>query len=257
MSAQTEAAFKTTGTAGIIELTGPGANSLGTPMIEAIDKALTRFEESGAKTLLIASALPGVFIAGADIKEMNRAGTSALAEYGTALRRLLARLADLGRPSIAVIEGLALGGGLELALACSLRVGSTEAKLGLPEPRLGLIPGAGGTQRLPQIVGRARALDLLLTARTVEAAEAYDIGLLTRLAGVGEAKDVALELAEEIARLSQPAIAAILRLVDSSFNVDLSSGLADEEREVTALLTIGEAAEGLSAFAEKRLPRFA
>ncbi|MCG2621257.1 enoyl-CoA hydratase-related protein [Arthrobacter sp. I2-34] len=257
MSARSETAFKTTGTAGIIELAGPGANSLGTPMIAAIDTALTRFEESGAKVLLIVSALPGVFIAGADIKEMNGAGASALAEYGTALRRLLTRLAGLDRPSIAVIEGLALGGGLELALACSLRVGSTDAKMGLPEPRLGLIPGAGGTQRLPQIVGRARALDLLLTARTVEAAEAYHMGLLTRLAGAGRAREAALELAEEIARLSQPAIAVILRLVDNSFNVDLSSGLADEEREATGLLTNGEAAEGLSAFVEKRLPRFA
>lgn len=257
MPTRPETTFQIVGTTGIIELAGPSANSLGTHMIAAIDAALTGFEESSAKVLVIASALPGLFIAGADIKEMNRIGTSGFVEYGAALRRLLSRLAGLNRPSIAVIEGLALGGGLELALACSMRIGCPSAALGLPEPKLGLIPGAGGTQRLPQIVGRARALDLLLTARTVQAEEAHQIGLLTRLAGAGRAREVALEVAEEIARLSQPAIAAILRVVDNSFNVDLPSGLADEEREVTSLFTNGEVTEGLSAFVEKRVPRFA
>ena len=141
-------------------------------MITGVNAALDAFAESAARALVVTSAIDGFFAAGADIKLMAAADTDAFSAYGTSLRRLLGRIAGLDRPSIAAIDGRALGGGLELALACSLRIGSSRVFLGLPEPKLGLIPGAGGTQRLPRLVGRGRALEIMLTGREVCAAEA-------------------------------------------------------------------------------------
>ena len=132
------------------------------------------------------SAITGFFAAGADIKHMSAVDAASFREYGNALRAGLERLSALPMVSVAAIDGLALGGGLELAMACTMRVAATGARLGLPEVKLGLIPGAGGTQRLPRLVGRGRALDIMLTGRQVEADEAFWIGLIDRLAEPGE-----------------------------------------------------------------------
>jgi enoyl-CoA hydratase/carnithine racemase len=240
-----------------VALRRPPANALGVPLIDGLNAALD--EASGApavKTIVVVSEVPGFFAAGADIKYMATAGAADFAAYGRALRAVLDRLATPRWLSIAAVEGLALGGGLELALACTLRVAGAEARFGLPEVRLGLIPGAGGTQRLPRLVGRGRALDIMLTGRQVGADEAHAIGLVSRLTAAGQAEQEAIGLAAELGRASQAAQQAVIRTVDASYEMPLPEGLAYEADQVQALFTTGEAKEGITAFLEKRPPNF-
>jgi enoyl-CoA hydratase len=206
---------------------------------------------------VIASRITGFFAAGADIKHMATIGGAGFRAYGDALRGALDRLAEPERISVAAIDGVALGGGLELAMACTLRVGSAQARFGLPEVKLGLIPGAGGTQRLPRLVGRGRALDIILTGRQVEASEAHAIGLVDRLVEDGQAEAAALEMARELAALSLPALRAANRSIDAALDLSLRDGNAYEAREEQELFEAGEAREGIAAFLEKRRPRFA
>jgi enoyl-CoA hydratase/carnithine racemase len=249
--------WTTDGAAFVVALTNPPANQLGQVLIEGLSDALDAFESAGARALVVTSTLDGFFAAGADIKLMESADAATFAAYGASLRAVLDRLTALSRPSIAVIEGRALGGGLELALACTLRVAGTNARLGLPEPKLGLIPGAGGTQRLPRLIGRGRALDMMLTAREVDADEALRIGLVDRLTQPGTARTAAIELATGFAGLSRPALEAVLRCVDDAAELPLADGMAREARRVEALFDSPDGREGLAAFLAKRPATFA
>jgi enoyl-CoA hydratase len=240
-----------------VRLCRPPANALGLPLVRGLDAALDAFEASDARVLVLVSDLAGFFAAGADIKTMGSASAEDFAAYGKALRGPLNRLAESDRPSIAAIEGLALGGGLELAMAATLRVGARNARLGLPEAKLGLIPGAGGTQRLTRLVGRGRALDIMLTARDVPAEEAYAIGLLDRLVEPGEAEAQAMTLAHTLCTRSPAAQTEILRCVDDAQDLPLVEGLAREADRVNALFSGPQAQEGLAAFLEKRRPDYA
>ena len=157
---------------------------------------------------------------------------------------------------MAAVDGLALGGGLELAMACTLRVGGARARLGLPEVKLGLIPGAGGTQRLPRLIGRGRALDIMLTGREVEAEEALRIGLVDRLVPAGTAAEAARELARALCAASSPAQRAVVRTVTAAYDRPLADGLRYEAEQVQELFEQGEAAEGIRAFIDKRAPEF-
>jgi enoyl-CoA hydratase len=172
------------------------------------------------------------------------------------MRAVNDRIAAAPWLSVAAVDGLALGGGLELALACTLRVSGPQARYGLPEVKLGLIPGAGGTQRLPRLVGRGRALDIMLTARQVPAGEALTIGLVDRLTE-GDVTGAALALASELSRASLPAQRAVVRTVDAAFDLSLEAGFEFEAAQEQSLFEDGEAAEGITAFVEKRTPRFA
>jgi enoyl-CoA hydratase len=241
-----------------ILLERPPANALGLPIVEGLHAALDAADEDpGVKVVVVASRIPGFFAAGADIKHMATIDGAGFHAYGDALRGALNRLATPERVSVAAIDGLALGGGLELAMACTLRIGSAAARFGLPEVKLGLIPGAGGTQRLPRLVGRGRALDIILTGRQVEAAEAHAIGLIDRLVEAGRAEAEALEIARELAGFSLPALRAVVRTVDASIDLPLLDGIAYEARAEQELFDAGEAREGIAAFLEKRQPRFA
>lgn len=241
----------------VVTLDRPPANALGPAIVEGLEAAVDALDAAGASVAVVTSALDGFFAAGADIKHMNGIDAAGFRAYGDGLRAALDRIARPDRVWVAAVEGVALGGGLEVALACTLRVAGAASRFGLPEVRLGLIPGAGGTQRLPRLVGRGRALDLMLTARQVPADEAHAIGLVDRLVPAGEALPAALELARGLRRLSQPALAAVVRTVDAAFDRPLPDGLAFEVDEISRLFTDGEAAEGLSAFLDKRPPRFA
>ena len=233
------------------------ANALGLPLIHGLEAAMDHADQlPGLKAIVVASRVPGIFAAGADIKHMVTGGTEAFAEYGDALRPQVERFADPRRITIAAIDGLALGGGCELAMACTLRVAGSAARLGLPETRIGLIPGAGGTQRLPRLVGRGRALDLILTGRQISAGEAHAIGLVDRVCDEGAAEGTACDLARELGGLSQPALLAALRCVDASYGDAPGAGFAREVSESMDLFEHGEAREGLTAFVEKRPPRF-
>jgi enoyl-CoA hydratase/carnithine racemase len=240
-----------------VVLDGPPANALGPEIVKGLHAAMDSAEAADAKVLLVTSSVPGFFAAGADIKHMSAVDAASFREYGDGLRGALDRLAALPLVSVAAIDGLALGGGLELAMACTMRVAATRARLGLPEVKLGLIPGAGGTQRLPRLVGRGRALDIMLTGRQVEADEAYWIGLIDRLAEPGEtAGAAAWLLAHQLATASTPAQLAVVRTVDAAYDRPLHDGLRFEVEQVQELFERGEAMEGLRAFIDKRAPEF-
>jgi enoyl-CoA hydratase len=234
---------------------GP-ANALGPPILDGLTAALDEADRLGVRTVIVASAIPGFFAAGADIKHMSGIDAESFTAYGDRLRGVLNRLADPARSTIAAVDGVALGGGLEVAMACALRVAGADARFGLPEVRLGLIPGAGGTQRLPRLVGRGRAIDIMATARQVPAHEAKAIGLVDRLVDAGQAGAAAVELAREIGGMSSLALAAVLRTVDAAFDLPLHEGLRMEAAQVRELFERGDAREGLAAFVEKRPPRF-
>lgn len=253
--------WSTEGRVQVVRMHRPPANALGLPMVDGLQRALDAFDSSDSRVLVIVSELDGFFAAGADIKLMDgyaeQGDVASFSDYGNRLREPLSRLYGHERPSIAAIEGLALGGGMELALACTMRVGSSAARLGLPESKIGLIPGAGGTQRLPRLVGRARALDLMLTARDVAGPEAHALGLLDRLVEPGQAEDEALKLARLLCDRSGAALTQIMRCVDDADDLPLAEGLAREADRVNTLFSGPEAREGLKAFIEKRRPDYA
>jgi enoyl-CoA hydratase len=240
-----------------IMLNRPPANALGPPIIDGLHNGLNAADALPAKVIVVSSALPGFFAAGADIKHMSSIDAASFGAYGDALRAAVERLAAHPAVSVAAVDGLALGGGLEVAMACSMRVAGSAARLGLPEVKLGLIPGAGGTQRLPLLVGRGRALDIMLTGREVDAEEAFRIGLVDRLVPAGTAQDAAWELAGELCNASLPAQQAVVRTVDAAYDRPLAEGLRYEAEQVNELFERGEAAEGLRAFIDKRAPQFA
>ncbi|HEY5857389.1 MAG TPA: enoyl-CoA hydratase-related protein [Aldersonia sp.] len=235
----------------------PPANALGVDLLDGMHNAIDAAEKArDVKVVVISSAIPGFFAAGADIKHLSSIDAETFTAYGDQMRVVNDRLAAAPFLSIAAVDGVALGGGLELAMAATLRVAGPNAKFGLPEVKIGLIPGAGGTQRLPRLVGRGRALDIMLTARQVPAGEAYAIGLVDRLT-YGDAATAARDLAAELAGASLPAQLAVVRTVDAAFDLPLDEGARFEVAQEQSLFEDGEAAEGITAFIEKRRPRFA
>jgi enoyl-CoA hydratase/carnithine racemase len=228
----------------------PPANALGAPLIDALEAAIGALEAGSAKVLVMSSAIPGFFAAGADIKFMATLDAPQFEHYRDALCSPLERLAACGRPSIAAIDGRALGGGLELAMACTLRFATRRSKLGLPEVKLGLIPGAGGTQRLPRLVGRGRALELMLSGREVVGAEAAAIDLVDVLVD-SDVTERALRFATELARLPGPAMEAIITCVDAAQTVP-ERGMAIEGYHVARLFAEGHADVGIAAFVSRQ-----
>jgi len=237
-------------------LDGGPTNVLVPELLREFTCALDDYEDSDARVLVIGSEIPGVFASGGDVELISRTDATGFVSYMHGLREALDRLAGLETPTIAALDGHAYGGGLELALACTLRVASAGVGLGLPQVKLGTIPAAGGTQRLPRLIGHGKALDLLVTGRTVEAEEAYAIGLVDRLAPEDEALTVAVELARDIASASMPAVSAIRRAAAASSS-PFPEGMAVEAREALALFERGEAREGFDAFLQHRPPNFA
>ena len=241
----------------VVTMDRPPANALGIPLLDGLHSAIDAAEKSGdVKVMIVTSGREGFFAAGADIKHMSTIDAASFLAYGDKMRAVNDRLAKAPWISIAAVDGLALGGGLELAMACTLRVAGQQARLGLPEVKLGLIPGAGGTQRLPQLVGRGRALDIMLTARQVGPEEALRIGLVERLAE-GDVVEAALDLARSLVTSSLPAQLAVVRTVDAAFEMPLEQGFAFEAAQEQGLFQDGEAEEGIAAFVAKRPPDFA
>jgi enoyl-CoA hydratase len=225
-------------------------------LLDGLHLAMDAAEQAGdVKVMVLTSAFPKYFAAGADIKHLSTIDATTFTAYGDRMREVNDRLAAASWLSVAAVDGVALGGGLELAMACTLRVAGVGARFGLPEVKLGLIPGAGGTQRLPRLVGRGRALDIMLTARQVGAEEAYRIGLVDRLAD-GDVVDAARELAGELLGPSLPAQLAVVRTVDAAHDLPLAEGARYEVAQIQSLFEDGEAAEGIDAFVGKRAPQF-
>jgi enoyl-CoA hydratase len=229
-----------------IVMARPPANALGAPLVEGLGAAIDALEAGSAKVLVVSSAVPGFFAAGADIKYMSTLDPSQFEHYRDALRSPLERLAACGLPSIAAIDGRALGGGLELAMACTLRFATPASRLGLPEVKLGLIPGAGGTQRLPRLVGPSRALELMLSGRELDGREAAAIGLVDLLVE-SDVSERALGFGAELARLPGPAMEAIITCVDAAQTAP-ERGMAIEGYAVARLFADGVADAGIAAF---------
>src|SRR5918993_5133706 len=208
----------------LITLNRPDAlNALSFGLIADLGRTFDEVARSDARALLIMGAGEKAFCAGADIKELTGRSLIEQKRGGELGQRTFAKLETLPMPSVAVINGYAFGGGLELALACTLRIATRNAKMGLPEIKLGLIPGYGGTQRLPRAVGEARAMDMILTGRTIDAEEAYRIGLVQRLVD-GDALAQGIAYAREFAGYSLPVLRFAREAVSRALATPLSEG---------------------------------
>ncbi len=225
---------------------------------EMLDELAAAFDELAAddsvRVILLAGAGDRAFVAGADIGELAALApeqAQAFAQRGQAVFR---RIETLGKPVIACVRGFALGGGCELAMACAMRIAAEDAKLGQPEVKLGILPGYGGTQRLPRLVGRAAALKLLLTGAIVDAREALRIGLVDEVVPAEQLMARAEALAMEIAANAPLALGEVLRAVDEGQNQSIDAGLAIEAEAFGRLAATADKAEGTRAFLEKRRP---
>ena len=209
------------------------------------------------RAIVLRGAGERAFVAGADIKEFPALRESA-SEGGSArgIQRLGHRMDAARTPFVAAIRGFCLGGGLELALCCDIRVCADDARLGQPEIKLGLIPGGGGTQRLPRVVGIGRAMLLNLTGEFVDAATAYEWGLVEKVVPVAELEDAALEIAGQIATQSPHAVAVLRELARTTRDLPLEEGLRREADAFVRCLRSEDGAEGVAAFIEKRAPTF-
>jgi enoyl-CoA hydratase/carnithine racemase len=219
-----------------------------------------RVEAASGDRTLRAVVLTGegdrAFCAGADLKERARMSADEVHVFHAEVREAFNAIERAPQSFVAAVNGAALGGGLELALACDLRVMSEGAEVGLPEVGLGIIPGAGGTARLPRIVGVGRAKDLILTARRVGAAEALALGLVSRITPAGRVREEAVALAEQVARNAPISLRQAKRAVDGGFDLPLDEALALENRLYQDCLASQDRVEALRAFAEKRAPAF-
>lgn len=230
-------------------------NALSFSLIEDIGKAITEAGRSKARALIITGEGEKSFCAGADIKELQQRSLKDQREGAELGQAVFAQLDRLSIPSIAVVNGFAFGGGCELALACTLRLALPNAKFGLPEVKLGLIPGYGGTQRLPRLVGTGRALELVMTGRVVKADEALSIGLVNSIVegpAVEAGKAYAREFTGHSLRALQFAREAVLRAAD----MPLYEGLRLEADLSTLAYRTADAEEGMQAFVEKRPAAF-
>ena len=239
-----------------ITLQNPPANPLGNELTAGLHAALDRVVSHEARVVVVRSSVDGYFAAGADLKLLSGLSFREFDEYLVGLRGALERIPALRQVSIAAIDGYALGGGLELAMACTLRVATPRSKLGLPEVKLGLLPGAGGTQRLPRLVGRGRALDMMLSGQSVSGDEAARIGLVEHLAADGAADEEAARLAASYVGGAADAMAAIVRCVDAARDLPFAEGMEIERNEVVGLFAGDDAREGIAAFLERRRPSY-
>jgi enoyl-CoA hydratase/carnithine racemase len=241
---------------GTIRLDRPPMNALNAQVQEELRSASAAASGDAGVRAVVVYGGPQVFAAGADIKEMGNMSYVDMSARAGALSSAFDSIARIPKPVVAAIAGYALGGGCELALACDWRVASTDAKLGQPEITLGIIPGAGGTQRLPRLVGPARAKDLIMSGRMVGAEEAMAIGLVDRIAPPGEVYETALELVRRYVAGPAQALRAAKAAIDRGLDLDLASGLAWESELFAALFATDDRTEGMTAFVEKRKPGF-
>jgi enoyl-CoA hydratase len=240
----------------LIRINRPQAlNALSFSLIEDFSRKLEEAETFHPRALLITGAGEKAFCAGADIAELVG---RPLAETRRGAERGQAALAKLGRlpmPSVAIINGYAFGGGLELALACTFRLATPNAKMALPEVKLGLIPGYGGTQRLPRLIGEARALEMILTGKAIDAATASAWGLVNKVIE-GEPLAAGMAFAREFSGYSLPVLGFAREAVMRALNTPIHEGLKIEADLSTLAFQTGDAAEGMAAFLEKRKPAF-
>lgn len=230
-------------------------NALSFPTLLMLREAIesVRFDAS-VRAVILTGAGDKSFSAGADLKERATMTPVQVKEFIRTIRDTFTALEDLGKPVLAAVNGVALGGGTELALACDIRLAADTATLGLTETGLGIIPGAGGTQRLPRLVGKGKAKELIFTARKVSAAEAKEIGLVEQVYPADRLLDEAIAMAEQIAQNGPVAVEQAKYAINAGFETDLKTGLLFESRAYDVIIPTKDRLEGLAAFREKRRP---
>jgi len=244
------------GRVGIVQLNRPHAlNALNLSLKNELLDAVEAFDCDADVGCILIIGSDKAFAAGADIKEM--ADKTYIDIFRADYAADYERLARVRKPVVAAVAGFALGGGCELAMMCDFIIAADNAKFGQPEIKLGIIPGIGGTQRLTRAVGKAKAMDLILTGRMMDAAEAERSGLVARVVPAASLMQEAIKVAETIAALSQPSLIAAKEAVNRSFETSLAEGVRFERRVFHALFATKDRKEGMTAFIEKRPPRFA
>ena len=250
--------FELEGPVGILKLNRPQAlNALNSKVISELLSLLDQIEkEVMPKVLIITGAGEKAFIAGTDIVEMEKLSSFEAREFASFARKAIDKIASLNRPVIAVINGFALGGGCELAMACDIRIASEKAKMGQPETGLGIIPGSGGTQRLPRLVGPSKAKQLIFTGEIIDGKRALEIGLVDKVVAPELLMEEAKKMASTIAGKPRIALALAKEAINRGLDMDLADGLSYEIECFAQCFATQDQKEGMRAFSEKRKPNY-
>jgi len=242
----------------VVTVNRPDAlNSLSVDVLNELHDAFSTLEnDSNTGVIILTGAGDKAFIAGADIKYMQSLDKDGALVFGKLGQSLTVKIENLLKPVLVAVNGFALGGGCEICLACHIRISSENAVFGQPEVKLGLIPGWGGTQRLPRIVGKGNATELIIGGHTIGAQEAYRIGLVNKVVPHNQLITNTKELAEQILKNGPDAIAESLRCINNIYGSTIAKGLQNEVESFSSLFDNKEANEGLTAFVEKRNPNF-
>lgn len=251
-----EVVVATAGRVGVITLNRPNQmNALNDALMDALGEALLKLDADAGIGAIVITGNARAFAAGADIAAM--VDWSYMDVYGSDfITRNWETIRRVRKPVLAAVGGYAMGGGCELALACDIVVAADDARFALPEVKLAMLPGAGGTQRLPRAIGKAKAMDLCLSGRTMDAAEAERSGLVSRVVPAAALLDETMALAATIAHYSQPVLMAIKECVNRAYESSLSDGVCFERRQLHARFASEDAHEGMKAFLDKRAPVF-
>ncbi|MBM3509088.1 MAG: enoyl-CoA hydratase [Alphaproteobacteria bacterium] len=247
---------ETKGAVGLIRLNRPEAlNALNAKLIGELGQALAAFEADAAIGAIVLTGNDKAFAAGADIKEMQ-AKEFVDAFLDDFITKGWEDLSRCRKPVVAAVAGFALGGGCEIAMMCDVVLAADNAKFGQPEIKIGVIPGSGGTQRLTRVVGKAKAMEMCLTGRMMDAAEAERAGLVSRIVPSAQLLDEALKVAGDIAALSRPAVLMAKEAVSRAYETTLAEGIKFERRLFHAAFATADQKEGMAAFVQKRKPQF-
>jgi enoyl-CoA hydratase len=246
---------ETRGRVGVIRLNRPQAlNALNSTLNAELAQAVAAFDADDGIGCMLLTGSEKAFAAGADIKEM--AGKSSTEVFMGDFIGTWHATANARKPVVAAVSGFALGGGCELVMQCDVVIAADTAKFGQPEIKLGIIPGIGGTQRLTHAVGKAKAMELILTGRMMDAAEAERAGLVSRVVPAASLMDEAMKVAETIASMSLPSVLAAKEAINRAFETTQAEGIRFERRVFHALFATHDQKEGMAAFIEKRPPKF-
>ena len=243
------------GSVGLVTLNRPKAlNALNSQLIDELNHALGSYQENSAIGCVVITGSEKAFAAGADVREMKDKTFTDV--YLNDFLSAWDKVTEFRKPIIAAVSGFCLGGGCELALMCDFIIAADSAKFGLPEITLGIVPGSGGTQRLTRSIGKAKAMEMILTGRFMEAAEAESCGLVSRIVPTEKLLEEAIATAAKIASFSQPVVMMAKEAVNRSFETPLNEGLRFERRLIHSMFALEDQKEGMAAFLEKRKPAF-